>query len=156
MVFLSLDLSITSTGAVSGNNETFESRVFKSKKLGPSVHDRFNRFAALSQAIADYAYQVQPDIILIEGPANNYRGNAIYLPEFCGIVKHELTKLCPTIHEIPPTTIKKWTTGKGRADKKQMAKAIYERWGVKFKTDDEADAFALFKYGLELCGTNSM
>lgn len=44
---------------------------------------------------------------------------------------------------IPPTTLKKWATGSGTADKIAMAVATFEEWGLKFNDDNQCDSFNL-------------
>lgn len=45
--------------------------------------------------------------------------------------------------EVPPTVLKKWTTGKGNATKDQMAAAVKDRWAYHSASHDIVDAFAL-------------
>ena len=45
--------------------------------------------------------------------------------------------------QVPPTTLKKYATGKGTAKKQEMLLQIYKRWGVEFNDDNAADAYAL-------------
>lgn len=45
-------------------------------------------------------------------------------------------------------TLKKWTTGRGNADKAAMRRAVHERWGVDTASDDEADAVAILHWAL--------
>ena len=51
--------------------------------------------------------------------------------------------------QVPRATLKKWTSGKGNAQKDFMLLRIYKRWGVEFESIDEAEAFAAAKWGLE-------
>lgn len=44
---------------------------------------------------------------------------------------------------VPPTTLKKWTTGSGTADKIAMAVSTFAEWGLKFDDDNQCDAFNL-------------
>jgi len=45
---------------------------------------------------------------------------------------------------IPPTTLKKYITGKGTGvQKNQILLAVYKKWGVEFNDDNAADSFAL-------------
>lgn len=45
---------------------------------------------------------------------------------------------------VPPTTLKKYVTGKGNASKKsQMMLATYKKWGVELLDDNAADAYGL-------------
>ena len=52
--------------------------------------------------------------------------------------------------EVKPSTLKKWTTGKGNAKKEAMMAAAVERWQFQSDSDDIVDAFALSMYGHEL------
>lgn len=44
---------------------------------------------------------------------------------------------------IPPSTLKKYATGKGNSKKQEMLLQMYKRWGVEFTDDNAADAYAL-------------
>lgn len=45
---------------------------------------------------------------------------------------------------IPPTTLKKYVTGKGTGVKKnQILLSVYKKWGVEFTDDNMADSYAL-------------
>ncbi len=56
---------------------------------------------------------------------------------------------------IPPTTLKKFVTGRGNVDKDVVMKDVYKRWGHDCTISDEADACAAMHYGLQLCGTEA-
>lgn len=53
--------------------------------------------------------------------------------------------------EVPPSTLKKWISGKGNAEKNLMLRAVYQRWGFEAETDDDADAYALMKLAERWC-----
>lgn len=45
---------------------------------------------------------------------------------------------------IPPTTLKKYITGKGTGvQKNQILLSVYKKWGVEFNDDNAADSYAL-------------
>lgn len=49
---------------------------------------------------------------------------------------------------VHSATLKKWTTGKGNADKAMMVAAVQHRWHPAVTDDNEADAQALLHYAL--------
>jgi len=49
---------------------------------------------------------------------------------------------------VPVTTLKKYATGKGNANKKQMIAAVQKRLKLEPHTSDEADAIWLLEYTL--------
>lgn len=75
--------------------------------------------------------------------------SSVKLSEFRGI----LLEICDTL-DLPepvfinPTTVKKWATGNGRADKKMMIDFCKKRWGIDPIDDNEADATHIFMYYL--------
>lgn len=56
------------------------------------------------------------------------------------------------ILEVPPTSLKKWATGKGNAKKVQVVTALVKRYGCEYATDDEYDAFALARMAAQVIG----
>lgn len=73
--------------------------------------------------------------------------SSVKLAEFRGI----LLEICDTL-DLPepifinPTTVKKWATGDGRADKQKMIEFCKKRWGIQPCDDNEADATHIFMY----------
>ena len=47
----------------------------------------------------------------------------------------------------PPTTLKKFVTGKGQCKKDLMMLKTYKKWGVEFDNSDLCDAYCLARYG---------
>lgn len=54
----------------------------------------------------------------------------------------------PTI--VAPTSLKKYATSKGNADKKAVMAAIERRWRVVIKNDNEADAYVLARIAKDI------
>lgn len=48
---------------------------------------------------------------------------------------------------VPPSSLKKFVTGSGRADKSLMVDKIAEIWQYNIQQHDEADAFGLLQFG---------
>ncbi|MCX5318137.1 hypothetical protein [Streptomyces sp. NBC_00154] len=47
------------------------------------------------------------------------------------------------LHAVAPTSVKKFVTGSGRADKDKMLLAVYMRWQFEAPNHDVADAYTL-------------
>lgn len=55
------------------------------------------------------------------------------------------------IYTVPPSTLKKFVTGKGNTPKADMALKIWKKWAIDFADDKGADklmAYCLHRYGL--------
>jgi len=69
------------------------------------------------------------------------------LCEFRGILKEVCDELdLPEPEFINVATLKKWTTGDGRADKKKMMEFCYKRYGITPIDDNHSDAICIFYY----------
>jgi Holliday junction resolvasome RuvABC endonuclease subunit len=44
---------------------------------------------------------------------------------------------------VPPTSLKKYITGKGRVEKNQILLQVYKKWDVEFNNDNAADSYGL-------------
>lgn len=53
---------------------------------------------------------------------------------------------------IPPTSLKKYATGKGTAGKPEMAVAAFKRGGVEFSDDNQCDAWWCYVMALDHLG----
>lgn len=85
--------------------------------------------------------------IAIEGYAPGAKFNREILGELGGITRlavHDaLSDVCPPPLIVPPTSVKKFATGKGNAPKDNVLLAVYKKWGVEFKSNDLADAYTV-------------
>jgi Holliday junction resolvasome RuvABC endonuclease subunit len=50
---------------------------------------------------------------------------------------------------VPPTTLKKYVSGKGNSEKNAMMMEVLARWGHKSSDDNAADGYALARFGIE-------
>ncbi len=44
---------------------------------------------------------------------------------------------------VPPTSLKKYVTGKGNTQKNQMLMHVFKKWNLEFTDDNAADSYAL-------------
>ena len=78
---------------------------------------------------------------------NNHFTDMRKLCEFRGILKEVCDELdLPEPEFINVATLKKWTTGDGRADKKKMMEFCYKRYGITPIDDNHSDAICIFYY----------
>lgn len=75
--------------------------------------------------------------------------SALLLGELSSIVRLALlqaftsTEQCAYPLIVPPTVLKKYTTGKGNAKKIDMMESVKTNWGIDFDDDNAADAYSL-------------
>lgn len=182
MRYIGIDYSMTSPAVTIITAGSFESHFFaqNKKQEGNSpphffsypypVHtsldiDRYSR-------IANWAFTVtnprESDIICIEGYSMGSVGAVFSIAENTAILKSMFYLNNIKYHVVAPTTLKKFATGKGNADKLQM----YEAFKEKTKTDprrifgaertklgspftDIADSYWLASYAQEIENTTS-
>lgn len=86
-----------------------------------------------------------PEFLLcIEGFSYNSKGKAVSTMYGIGwIIRLQLLKRGYKYIEIPPSSLKKFVSGKGNTKKDTLAVEIYERWGFKHTSDNVRDAYAL-------------
>ena len=125
----------------------------ESKATDGSVVQRLARYQSLASQAADAVFNNKARLVLIEGYSHDSRHGLVYSGEFGAILRYLITKAydCQII-EVAPTTLKKFTTGKGKGQKEGMAAHVAKRWGQIFDTNDETDAYALAQLGRRIAG----
>lgn len=96
----------------------------------------------------------KPSVVVMEGYANAAKFGREVAGELGGTIKlvvFEVTGSPPLV--VPPTSLKKFVTGKGNAKKNEMLLGVYKQWGVSFADDNQADAYALEQFGLGYLGS---
>ena len=89
-----------------------------------------------------------PDYAVMEGYAFGNTNTLVTLVECGTVCKLVLQELGIRWYTVPPTTLKKWTTGNGAASKDLMAANVKQRWGYSSSSDDIVDAYALAQMGM--------
>lgn len=139
MNLLGLDLSMTQTGyacSVCGVG------VINSK---PDA-DRMRRFNRIASLVVDNHYHDTLTLAVIEGYSFGSRsGQAHSLGELGGIVRYSLWLAEIPFAEVSPASLKKFTTGKGNANKDEMLAAAIRHYGYEGSNNNEADAWMLLK-----------
>lgn len=85
--------------------------------------------------------------VAMEGYAMGRTFNREKLGELGGVVKlAHATVFGSDPLVVPPTTLKKFVTGKGNASKKEVVAAVQSKWDSEIKNDNVADAYGLAQY----------
>lgn len=153
MRVLALDLSINCPGWCIGDGDEYvKSGYFEqiNKRAGVYTRIKFN-VEFISRLVDKYKIESiwLEDITDIKnhGAANN-RAVSKMLCEQQGVVKFWAHVRSIPVSIFSVTELKKFLTGKGTADKKDIVSAIQQR-GYDVVNDDEADAINVWLYGLQ-------
>jgi hypothetical protein len=88
------------------------------------------------------------------GPINKFSGKLTARAELCGILKQfAIQQLKVPIVMVPPTSLKQWGTGSGKASKDQILDAA-AKLGYFPDTSDEADAYFAASLGERVIAGN--
>lgn len=143
---MGLDPSLVSTGVVVIHPQDNVFHAAIKTKAGTETTERIDQIA---RKVMELVTLHQPDLIVVEGLAFGARGQSMLdLAGLHHILRRDL--MLHRVEVVPPTTLKKFVTGKGNAKKDQMRLFVFKRWGVEFLTTDETDAYALAQWGQAL------
>jgi Holliday junction resolvasome RuvABC endonuclease subunit len=185
-IFIGIDYSMTSPGICvmdhSGNIDIYalcDSHVdkkcykegkftfytLKDKEPWKTPIERFDRLARKVLAIINrYDLGEEKPIIYIEGYSMASKGQVFHIAENAAVLKHYFFQVGLKYREIAPTTLKKFATGSGRAQKEDMHDAFMKETGIDLKgqitpnrklgspVTDLIDAYYLAKYGKQSRG----
>lgn len=143
-----LDLSLTSTGFAVATAVMRNAEAIKRPQ-----HKGVARLRSLRDAIVHRVDGIKPELVVIEGYSFGSRASHAHsLGELGGVVRVALTELGVRWVDLPPSTLKKYATGKGNADKGLMLAEAVRRLGYAGSSNDEADALWLACAGHHLLG----
>lgn len=152
---IGIDPSLTGTAVVIyGQDGEHRAKRIASKSNGKAVRGRNERYLYIIKKVIDFIGDIEPTVICIEGYSY---GSSMqnYLAEFGGLLRSDLCVYeSAEIHEVAPSTLKKFVTGKGNADKIAVVTQCINRWRCGFATDDEYDAYGLARIAACISGMN--
>ena len=134
---LGLDLGLMATGYAYSDEVA---GVIRSRARGP------RRLAEIRDAILDWVYET--DIVVLEGYSYASQNKAHQVGELGGVIRLSLYTARVPYVEVPPAVLKKFTTGKGNADKDAVFAAAIRRFGFEGDDNNAADAWILRAMGL--------
>lgn len=86
--------------------------------------------------------------VFVEGYAYGAKYQRESLAELGGVMRRYLHLKKLNFWIIPPTSLKLFVTGTGKASKNYMKKCTKDRWDQSFKSDDVCDAYGLSRLGM--------
>jgi Holliday junction resolvasome RuvABC endonuclease subunit len=92
------------------------------------------------------------DLVICEGYAFSRPNQAHQLGELHGVIRTFLYEHDMPLLLVAPAALKKFVTGKGKAEKGVVIKAVFQRFDVDVDDDNAADAAGLLFIGLALAG----
>ncbi|WP_199427088.1 crossover junction endodeoxyribonuclease RuvC [Thermaerobacillus caldiproteolyticus] len=145
MRFVGIDPS-TKTGLVILENNEIHTAIEITSQEKRDPH----RFMDIAKKVRKYI--TEHDVICIEGFSYNSKGSAVSVQYGIGwILRSELIRAGLNYHDVPPSSVKKFATGKGNVKKDEMVLPIYKRWGFEHSSDNVRDAFVLAQMARALC-----
>lgn len=144
---IGLDPSFTATGVAKIDGESVAFRTLPPARgtgLERAVEVRENILSAIYPGCA---------MVVIEGLAFSRNDPSSQERAFLHYsVREHLKDLGIACYVVPPTTLKKFVTGKGVAEKNLMLLEVYKRWGISANNDNEADSIGLAMIGACIAG----
>ena len=150
-MILAIDPSLTNTAVVLGGCPDWTMRTFGSKNRGDDAVSRIVRASQLVRDIREWVTEFNPiRAVYIEGYSfGSNDSRARYSAEYGGLLRAMLIECCSlAVIEVAPTTLKKFCTGKGGGKKEMVIAHLMKRYDVEFATNDEFDAYGLYRLGL--------
>lgn len=141
-MILGLDIS-TFCGVVFYSPDSEEFKVLHYRPEHPRFR-RWHRYLSALDALLD---KHKPRYAVIEGYGFARTANILPLVELGSLIRNQLTLRGISWIEVAPSSLKKFTTGKGNATKDQMVLTVNELWDIGTRDDNIADAYALAKLG---------
>lgn len=157
-VIVGVDLSLAASAmvAVRGQSAEFPSgegpEVLAVRRMPPQDLRGVERLHAVDEwslrFVDDLLFrELHPTAFVFEGPGFASKV-AHALGQLHGVIKLSLWRRGFLLGDVPPSTLKKFVTGAGNADKNVVMKQVFKRWGFDSDDDNECDAFACAMAGL--------
>lgn len=148
MLYLGIDQSLRHTGVAlidsNGNPKAYHAIIVKSLKGS-------ERLAHIQKELQLFLSNFDPVVAgSIEGPSIGSTHRGFDLGEISGVLKADFFTRGIPLAVIPPTTLKKFVTGKGQASKEQMLYSVNRKYQLSLTDDNLADALGLARFSLLL------
>jgi len=132
-----LDLSLVRTGVCWPDGTT--------SCITPGILRGLERIDYIVRYVQELCLQEASELVVIEGYSFGSKGRSVFdIAELGGCVRFLLYRLGIPFVDVPPSTLKKYATGKGNSPKDAMIAAAIRRFGFPGCDNNEADAYLLW------------
>lgn len=111
-----------------------------------SKHKEMQRLGDIGGCILDMLKKFKPDLIGLEGYSFGSKYNHEITYSVGTVIRYFLWQSEYDYKVIPPSSLKRFVTGKGNCKKDLMLLGVYKNWGYDTTDDNLSDA-----YGLAIC-----
>jgi crossover junction endodeoxyribonuclease RuvC len=95
----------------------------------------------------------EPSVIVLEGYSMGLSGGMVFqLGELGGVLRLLFHRASIPLLVIPPSSLKKFASNSGKAQKDEVRLGVYKQWGFEHHSNDVVDAYALARIGLAYLG----
>lgn len=155
MIIVGIDPSLTRTSvAIGGTCDNPKLHSIEVRNFPGSIQNRFLRYQSIVNRVEACVTGLREPVIFLEGYGFMSQ-KAVDMAEFGSVLRVMLLRIVNDggrLIEVPPKSLKSFTAENGNADKEYMARSARRRWGVTFKSDDECDAYCMWRFGRAYCG----
>lgn len=145
---LGLDLSLTATGVALPDGST------RLIKLGSCCNRGMKRLASIRRQVLGMVQESGAELVSVEGYSFGSRdSHAHALGELGGVIRLALSEAGVPYIDVPPSSLKKYATGKGNATKELVLVHAVRRLEYPGSDNNEADALWLRALGLDFLGS---
>jgi crossover junction endodeoxyribonuclease RuvC len=136
-VIMGVDPSLTSTGIVIITRGKMEALTLKPPKVAAQGA---TRLAWFFEQMTGLIHKHRVTAIGIEGYSFGSKNGREALGELGGVLRLSMHRAGFTPLVVPPTSMKKFITGSGNAEKSTVSKEIFKRFKVDLTANDQVDA----------------
>lgn len=142
MGILSIDQSLSNSGIVIWKDDQEHFLNIKTK----DISNHITKIIYIREQLKELIYKYNINTIIREGFSFHSTGQSVFQLGGLGYMIDVIaTDLMVDLYIIPPSTHKKFTTGKGNSPKSVMLLYIFKNWGIELKDDNVADAYSMIK-----------
>lgn len=147
---LGVDLSLTGTGCVILEKDKVVVEKLIKTKPAKNLIQETDRLMEIRDSIPLEFNGERVSLVVIEGLAfmAHFTSALTQLAGLNYMLRARLLDAAIPFVVVAPTTLKKFITGRGNAQKNELMLEVYKRWGVPFANDNLCDSYGLAQIGL--------